>query len=267
QRKLSLPHAKLNPPQAELYPPRGKLYPDEARFNPERGGSNPERGGLNPEQGIFDLDQVRFDPQRARFEILSRMYATASYPVLLLRKPREAERECPRETVTLSPLSCWEHLSPEKRELIADFLRDRGSNAVVRRQPSRGLALPPGASRPAYRLSSAVGTHRSPSLQGFENESSSKSPFPSSLQVRFPRSLSRRARSYRRSSLLQRAKHERLACRPQRHRSPKNGDRLPAGGRHHSPTPRRPHIEFFSTSICHKASPPQSLQGPSRQGE
>ncbi len=54
----------------------------------------------------------------------------------------ERERFATRETVTLSPLPCWEHLSPEKqRELIADLIREIEEETAAQREANGKTVL------------------------------------------------------------------------------------------------------------------------------
>ena len=60
------------------------------------------------------------------------------------RRGEEPERErfATRETVTLSPLPCWEHLSPEKqRELIAALIREIEEEAAAQREATGKTVL------------------------------------------------------------------------------------------------------------------------------
>jgi len=67
---------------------------------------------------------------------------TKEYGARRRGEEHERERFATRETVTLSPLPCWEHLSPEKqRELIAELLREIEEEAAAQREAAGKTVL------------------------------------------------------------------------------------------------------------------------------
>ncbi len=67
---------------------------------------------------------------------------TKEYGARRRGEEHERERFATRETVTLSPLPCWEHFSPEKqKELIADLIREIEEEAAAQREATGKTVL------------------------------------------------------------------------------------------------------------------------------
>jgi len=62
-------------------------------------------------------------------------------------KEHERDRFAAPETVTLSPLPCWEHLSPEEqKEKVAELVREIEEEAAAQREATG----PSSAARPSW---------------------------------------------------------------------------------------------------------------------